>query len=207
MPLPEPTDRPALDIRFSRRPEHVARARRATRLTLTSWGVPDEAVEAAVLVVSELVTNAVRHARSTPGRDIGLRITRREDHRVRVEVADAGDGLPSPRTAFPDDESHRGLPSSPRWPSAMASALARTASARRSGPTSTPHPPPRERTPERGRAGRAVATGHPGSGRMRFRTVSTVQWPAAPGRVDRYSATGSGAQEPVSMRPDARRLR
>ncbi|WP_329179562.1 ATP-binding protein [Streptomyces sp. NBC_01477] len=110
MPLPEPTDRPALDIRFSRRPEHVARARRATRLTLTSWGVPDEAVEAAVLVVSELVTNAVRHARSTPGRDIGLRITRREDHRVRVEVADAGDGLPSPRTAFPDDESHRGLP-------------------------------------------------------------------------------------------------
>ncbi|WP_327291440.1 ATP-binding protein [Streptomyces sp. NBC_01198] len=109
MPLPERADAPVLDIRFPRRPEQVAQARRATHLTLTSWGLPDAAVETTVLVVSELVTNAVRHARSAPGREIALRITRTGVHHIRVEVADAGDGLPRPRTALPDDESYRGL--------------------------------------------------------------------------------------------------
>lgn len=109
MSLPESTDGPALDLQFPRRRERVAYAREATRRTLAEWGAPAGAADTVVLVVSELVTNAVRHARSAPGREIALRVTRTETHLVRVEVSDAGDTLPHLRTAGPDDESHRGL--------------------------------------------------------------------------------------------------
>jgi anti-sigma regulatory factor (Ser/Thr protein kinase) len=64
-----------------------------------------EVVEAAVLLTSELVTNAVLHAADgTINVDVDLDLTA-----VRVEVADASEERPAPRVAAPDDTSGRGL--------------------------------------------------------------------------------------------------
>jgi anti-sigma regulatory factor (Ser/Thr protein kinase)/PAS domain-containing protein len=71
-----------------RLPQAVSQARRFTRRTLRAWGVPPDAMDAVLLVVSELVTNALVH---TDGR-VRLDLTR-INHRLRVAVADS-----SPRT-------------------------------------------------------------------------------------------------------------
>jgi anti-sigma regulatory factor (Ser/Thr protein kinase) len=67
------------------------RAPRAARAfvaeTLTAWNVQAEKVEAAQLVVSELVTNAVLHAADSPTISLDLRLT---DGAVRVLVSDGG---------------------------------------------------------------------------------------------------------------------
>jgi anti-sigma regulatory factor (Ser/Thr protein kinase) len=62
----------------------VRLARQATRDTLAAWQL-SHLEEAAVLVVSELVTNAVRHARDTGA--IGLELSS-AGSRLRVEVQD-----------------------------------------------------------------------------------------------------------------------
>ncbi|WP_441247747.1 ATP-binding protein [Kitasatospora sp. McL0602] len=48
--------------RLPHRPESAGVARRVTHAALGAWGVGGDTVEQAVLVVSELVTNAVEHA-------------------------------------------------------------------------------------------------------------------------------------------------
>ncbi|MEW2295045.1 SpoIIE family protein phosphatase [Streptomyces sp. NPDC006743] len=68
-------------------PEAVRHARRFTRRTLRSWGVGEDA-DAALLVVSELVTNALVHTEGPVRLDLTL-----VHHRLRIAVADA-----SPRT-------------------------------------------------------------------------------------------------------------
>ena len=67
-------------------------ARRAVRKAVTESGAPDMA-EAAELVTSELVTNAVVHA----GTQVSVRITT-EATAVRVEVGDSSPHLPVPRS-------------------------------------------------------------------------------------------------------------
>ena len=78
------------------------RAPRAARAfvaeTLTAWDVQADEVEAAKLVVSELVTNAVLHAPESPTIKLDLRLT---DGVVRVLVTDGGLGEPK-RRARPD---------------------------------------------------------------------------------------------------------
>ena len=69
-------------------PQAVGQTRRFTRRTLRAWGVPDDALDTVLLVVSELVTNALVH---TDGR-VRLDLTR-VNHLLRVAVADS-----SPRT-------------------------------------------------------------------------------------------------------------
>ncbi|PAZ10280.1 PAS sensor protein [Streptomyces sp. SA15] len=69
-------------------PEAVRHARRFTRRTLRTWGIPDDAMDAALLVVSELVTNALVHTDGRVRLDLTL-----ISHRLHVAVADA-----SPRT-------------------------------------------------------------------------------------------------------------
>ncbi|MFB6817773.1 SpoIIE family protein phosphatase [Streptomyces sp. NPDC056347] len=84
-------------------PREVARARRLVRGRLREWGLRD-AVEAAELMVSELVTNAVRHTR---GRPVELRLVRTD-----ALLCEVRDDEPAPATlldAAPDDESGRGL--------------------------------------------------------------------------------------------------
>ncbi|MFE2912589.1 ATP-binding protein [Kitasatospora indigofera] len=59
-------------------------------------------------VLTELVNNAVQHARTPQGRLVMVRFELRPG-RLRVEVHDAGDTAPTLRTAQPDDEGGRGL--------------------------------------------------------------------------------------------------
>ena len=60
--------------------------------------------DSVVLMVSELATNSVRHA-DTEFR-VAVAVTRRL---IRVEVTDAGSGVPTRRSAAPSDLSGRGL--------------------------------------------------------------------------------------------------
>ncbi|MEU2063220.1 SpoIIE family protein phosphatase [Streptomyces sp. NPDC013455] len=84
-------------------PREVARARRLVRERLLEWGLP-QAVETAELLVSEVVTNAVRHA-ETDG--VGLRVVRTDA--LLFEVTDDEPTLPALLTTGPHDEAGRGL--------------------------------------------------------------------------------------------------
>lgn len=74
------------------------RAPRAARTfaaeTLAAWGVRPLHIEAVQLVVSELVTNALRHAPETPSITVQLRAS---DASVHVRVSDGGQGGPERR--------------------------------------------------------------------------------------------------------------
>jgi CheY-like chemotaxis protein/anti-sigma regulatory factor (Ser/Thr protein kinase) len=83
--------------------ESAARARRFTEAQCAAWGVGD-AVDAATLIVSELVTNAVTHAESSCVLRLGL-----VSGGIRLEVADNGAGSPDPAVLDLDDEHGRGL--------------------------------------------------------------------------------------------------
>jgi anti-sigma regulatory factor (Ser/Thr protein kinase) len=74
---------------------------------LNGWGL-SVLVEPAVLVLSELMTNSVQHARSPRTYPIETRYVRGVSE-IRIEVHDAGGGRPEPRTAAVDDETGRGL--------------------------------------------------------------------------------------------------
>jgi anti-sigma regulatory factor (Ser/Thr protein kinase) len=84
-------------------PQQVAAGRRFTRDTLTAWQ-HTELADTACLLVSEILTNAVRHARHT----IGLRLhqTVRE---VIAEITDDNTQLPQRALPAPGDQSGRGL--------------------------------------------------------------------------------------------------
>lgn len=69
-------------------PEAVRHARRFTRRTLRSWGVTDDSMDTALLVVSELVTNALVHTGGQVRLDLTL-----INRVLRIAVADS-----SPRT-------------------------------------------------------------------------------------------------------------
>ncbi|CAM5447003.1 ATP-binding protein [Streptomyces avidinii] len=86
MTLPSADEKSWIVPRSLRTP---GRARALLRKQLAEWGIGPDPAEAAELLLSELVTNAVRHARAPQGRDIGIRIAR-YDGVLRVEVADAG---------------------------------------------------------------------------------------------------------------------
>ncbi|RNG20793.1 ATP-binding protein [Streptomyces botrytidirepellens] len=92
--------------RWARHPRCVARARADLRTTLASWGLPT-VEEVALLVLSELITNAVRHAR-VPGRQIETRYLHQGDS-VRIEVHDTGDPHPRLMTPRPEAVHGRGL--------------------------------------------------------------------------------------------------
>jgi hypothetical protein len=85
----------------------VGRARRLLLSSLAAWELTHLA-DGATLVLSELVTNSVRHARLPRGRHIETRFERIEGG-VRIEVHDAGEGKPELRAAAPDEERGRGL--------------------------------------------------------------------------------------------------
>ncbi|MFI0815206.1 SpoIIE family protein phosphatase [Streptomyces sp. NPDC021098] len=84
-------------------PAEVGRARRLVRERLLRWGLP-HAVETAELLVSEAVTNAVRHAHT---HHVVLRLVRTEA--LLCEVADDDHELPALLDARQDDEYGRGL--------------------------------------------------------------------------------------------------
>ncbi|MFE2287623.1 ATP-binding protein [Streptomyces sp. NPDC059443] len=92
-----------------RSPRAPGRARALLREQFAVWAVALGPTHTAELLLSELVTNAVRHARAPQGRDIGVRLAR-YDGLLRVEVADAGELVElAPQSATAWDESGRGL--------------------------------------------------------------------------------------------------
>ena len=80
----------------------AGRARRLVRQALRRWDLEDQ-VDAAELLVSEIVTNAVRYAE----RPITLRLLRTDV--LRCEVGDDAPLLPRMRHAAPEEEGGRGL--------------------------------------------------------------------------------------------------
>ncbi|MGV9424824.1 ATP-binding protein [Streptomyces sp. NPDC003656] len=109
--MPQPTTRarpighPGYSETLPRKPESAATARRLVRLALTAWRLDDLADDGA-LIVSELVANAVRHARRLSIRVVVERVAPRT---VRVAVADFSHTLPVPCTPKDDAEAGRGL--------------------------------------------------------------------------------------------------
>lgn len=90
-------------------PEAVAVVRRRVRTVLADWDLAPELAEDALLVISELITNAVVHALPPAV----LRLSRGVDGRdaLRVEVTDAGAAAADERPVVePDADEHgRGL--------------------------------------------------------------------------------------------------
>ncbi|MET2717787.1 SpoIIE family protein phosphatase [Streptomyces harbinensis] len=93
----------AAQWRLAAAPEEAGRARRLVREQLRRWGLAAVA-DTAVLLVSELVTNAVRHARTG---SVELRLVRSDA--LLCEVADDGHDLPVLLDARETDEAGRGL--------------------------------------------------------------------------------------------------
>lgn len=88
--------------------DSVKTARDVTRATLSGWGLSELSDDAA-LVVSELVTNAVRYAMySSRHRGIELLLMRVSPH-VLLAVADPSDEMPTPKEPDFISENGRGL--------------------------------------------------------------------------------------------------
>jgi len=91
-------------LRLTKSPAAAARARSKVRAAIHAWNVPvDEDV--AVLLTSELVTNAIRHEAS---KTVTLAISCRCDQ-LRVEVHDTSRFMPVLMNAPADAEAGRGL--------------------------------------------------------------------------------------------------
>ncbi|MEU8684587.1 ATP-binding protein [Streptomyces sp. NPDC048611] len=105
--VPEPAGEQTLgEVRLPSRPQSAGIARRLTAaVLLRQWSLTPQLAEHAVLLVSELVGNAVRH---TGARTFGLRMLRRRGW-VRIEVRDPSRGLPCLMPVQEMDISGRGL--------------------------------------------------------------------------------------------------
>ncbi|WP_299535359.1 ATP-binding protein [uncultured Streptomyces sp.] len=90
-----------------RQPHMVGRERRAVRVLLRKWGVaPEPSVDAVLIVVSELLSNAVLYGTAD---FVVLSITCTQ-HEIRIEVDDRTPGeWPARICPADDDENGRGL--------------------------------------------------------------------------------------------------
>lgn len=96
-------------FRLVRSRTSVSKARAALRARLGEWRAGQAAAESAELVLSELVTNALK-AEAPGDRMIGVRIECRErGGLLRLEVSDAGEGRPVVRQPGDLDAAGRGL--------------------------------------------------------------------------------------------------
>lgn len=82
----------------------AASARRFVAAALRRWGCPDDFIELVLLLTSELVTNAYRHAGTETRVSVRL-----DDDCTRVEVRDVGRGEPELRPLDTDRVDGRGL--------------------------------------------------------------------------------------------------
>jgi hypothetical protein len=105
-------EQPAATCAFPPRPESARRAREFTKITLQDWGMSGR-IDLAELVVSELVTNSLRHgllsAQWMPGEHpIGLTILRLDPY-LMCMVTDPGLTCPIRIESCASAESGRGL--------------------------------------------------------------------------------------------------
>ncbi|MFI5800895.1 ATP-binding protein [Streptomyces sp. NPDC051677] len=92
---------------WTRNAKCVRLARSQLGKYLQRWEA-EELTDSGTLLLSELLTNAVRHARVSPGREIET-VFEVTEEKLRVEVSDASNELPALRHASDDDEEGRGL--------------------------------------------------------------------------------------------------
>ena len=85
-------------------PASVALTRAHVRRQTATWNVP-QLTDDAVVIVSELVANAVEHGRT----GFDLRLELRDQRVLRIEVTDQGTGNPDPRATSETSERGRGL--------------------------------------------------------------------------------------------------
>ncbi|MEV7872760.1 ATP-binding protein, partial [Streptomyces sp. NPDC088124] len=96
-------------FRLTRRRSSVPRARAMLHAAFGDWSVGQDALDDSELVLSELVTNALR-VRVPGDRQVGVRILLLPDERlVRLEVSDAGAGKPQIQHPCEDETGGRGL--------------------------------------------------------------------------------------------------
>ncbi|QKW06709.1 ATP-binding protein [Streptomyces sp. NA04227] len=95
-------------MRFTANVKAVALARHQVERTLIAWQLSTPDIERAVLVTSELATNAVQHGR-VPDRLFEVRLTVEPNGGLLLEVSDASSRVPEHVHAAPEDESGRGL--------------------------------------------------------------------------------------------------
>ncbi|MBU6529682.1 ATP-binding protein [Streptomyces mayonensis] len=94
----------SFEVSFEPAPAFVSPCRRITTASLRRWGVPEAVIDNVVLVVSELVTNAIEHG----GSNTALRVCL-NDGELRIEVADGNQSPATLQDPADDDESGRGL--------------------------------------------------------------------------------------------------
>jgi anti-sigma regulatory factor (Ser/Thr protein kinase) len=94
-------------VRLATGPAAAAEARRRVRVAIRSWQVPVD-MDAALLLTSELVTNAVRHEAGQRAQAVVLAIACSRG-RLRVDVHDTSPSLPSVAEVPADAETGRGL--------------------------------------------------------------------------------------------------
>ncbi|WP_367318107.1 ATP-binding protein [Streptomyces sp. HUAS ZL42] len=85
--------------------KEVSRIRRLAKEFLTDLRVSPTALDDALLIISELVTNAVLHALPPAS----LRVRCIQQHRLRIEVTDGGPRPTSPPRADQHEEHGRGM--------------------------------------------------------------------------------------------------
>jgi anti-sigma regulatory factor (Ser/Thr protein kinase) len=100
-------------------PRSVGQARRFCAATLDGWGADPDLVSTCVLLVSELATNAVLHARTA------FTVSIERGERLRIEVDDGDPRMPHARDYSLDAMSGRGLH--------LVEALSRASGAQRHG--------------------------------------------------------------------------
>jgi anti-sigma regulatory factor (Ser/Thr protein kinase) len=99
---PSVADRAAAS--FAAEPRSVPAARQYTTDQLTAWGVTGQSVVAGLMIVSELASNAVRHAHSR----FELELTHTADT-LRIAVSDESVAPPVLQDPRPDFDSGFGL--------------------------------------------------------------------------------------------------
>ncbi|WP_369260149.1 ATP-binding protein [Streptomyces sp. R35] len=94
-------------MQFTSTPRCIALVRRQVGRALAGWGYGQDDIDRALLICSELATNAVQHGHRA-GHLFEVRVTaQRAD--CLVEVSDPTPRQPRPVTAGTDDERGRGL--------------------------------------------------------------------------------------------------
>ncbi|WP_370364688.1 ATP-binding protein [Catenulispora sp. GP43] len=104
-PAPRPTDTRGIGgIEFPYTPESVGTARHALADALQRMRVAPSAADDAVLILSELVSNALRHALPLAGGTIRVAWWMADDKVLRIAVTDGGrqQPAPDPRPQAPD---------------------------------------------------------------------------------------------------------
>jgi len=104
---PERDVRRGCRVRLATGPAAPAEARRRVRDAIRSWQVPVD-LDAALLLTSELVTNAVRHEAGQRAQAVVLAIVCSRG-RLRVDVHDTSRSLPAVAEVPADAETGRGL--------------------------------------------------------------------------------------------------